>query len=79
MPLAAIAFGNDNRWLAWTGNWRKFESPFDLWKFKPEDIQKLSPETRELIANRYNLWIARTGSPWRDMPHEFGHWHVCPL
>ena len=19
------------------------------------------------------LWIARTGSPWRDMPKEFGH------
>ena len=21
------------------------------------------------------LWIARTGSPWRDLPGEFGHWH----
>jgi len=21
------------------------------------------------------LWIARTGSPWRDLPPEFGHWH----
>ena len=21
------------------------------------------------------LWIARTGSPWRDLPHEYGHWH----
>ena len=21
------------------------------------------------------LWIARTGSPWRDMPKAFGHWH----
>ena len=21
------------------------------------------------------LWIARTGSPWRDMPEVFGHWH----
>ena len=21
------------------------------------------------------LWIARTGSPWRDMPEEFGKWH----
>lgn len=20
------------------------------------------------------LWIARTGSPWRDLPKEFGHW-----
>lgn len=21
------------------------------------------------------LWIARTGSPWRDLPKCFGHWH----
>jgi len=21
------------------------------------------------------LWIARTGSPWRDLPIAFGHWH----
>ena len=21
------------------------------------------------------LWINRTGSPWRDLPKEFGHWH----
>ena len=21
------------------------------------------------------LWIARTGSPWRDLPDRFGHWH----
>ena len=21
------------------------------------------------------LWIARTGSPWRDLPGELGHWH----
>jgi transposase len=21
------------------------------------------------------LWIARTGSPWRDLPDCFGHWH----
>lgn len=21
------------------------------------------------------LWILRTGSPWRDLPQEFGHWH----
>jgi transposase len=21
------------------------------------------------------LWIARTGSPWRDLPPVFGHWH----
>ena len=21
------------------------------------------------------LWIIRTGSPWRDLPAAFGHWH----
>lgn len=21
------------------------------------------------------LWIARTGSPWRDLPEFYGHWH----
>ncbi len=21
------------------------------------------------------LWILRTGSPWRDLPREFGRWH----
>jgi transposase len=21
------------------------------------------------------LWIMRTGSPWRDLPGELGHWH----
>ena len=21
------------------------------------------------------LWIIRTGSPWRDLPDDFGHWH----
>jgi len=21
------------------------------------------------------LWILRTGSPWRDLPREFGNWH----
>jgi transposase len=21
------------------------------------------------------LWIMRTGSPWRDLPKELGHWH----
>ena len=22
------------------------------------------------------LWIARTGSPWRDLPSDFGHWNT---
>lgn len=23
------------------------------------------------------LWIARTGSPWRDLPQHFGAWHTA--
>ena len=23
------------------------------------------------------LWIARTGSPWRDLPDEFGKWYTA--
>lgn len=22
------------------------------------------------------LWVARTGSPWRDLPEAFGHWYT---
>lgn len=25
------------------------------------------------------LWIARTGSPWRDLPKHFGAWHTTYL
>ncbi len=25
------------------------------------------------------LWIARTGSPWRDLPQHFGAWHTADM
>jgi len=35
---------------------------------------------RTASSNRWFLeavpWIARTGSPWRDLPAEFGRWHT---
>lgn len=65
-PLAAVAFGRDNHWLAWSGNWRNFEVPFETWKLKPEDIEKMSPENRELLANQHSTGIAdlrRQGDP----------------
>ncbi|NUX52572.1 transposase [Paraburkholderia sp. JPY418] len=31
------------------------------------------PEYREFVEAV--LWIARTGTPWRDLPEEFGCWN----
>ena len=31
------------------------------------------PRDRRIIVNAI-LWILRTGSPWRDLPDEFGPW-----
>ena len=31
-------------------------------------------QTRRAIVEAV-LWIMRTGSPWRDLPVELGHWH----
>ncbi len=31
------------------------------------------PTNHRLVLDG-NFWIARTGSPWRDLPEEFGNW-----
>ena len=33
------------------------------------------PTDRRVVMNAI-LWILRTGSPWRDMPSEFGPWRT---
>jgi transposase len=53
----------------------------DVWK-KVEAILpgKEGDRGRTALDNRWFLeavlWIGRTGSPWRDLPVEFGRWHT---
>lgn len=34
------------------------------------------PRDRRAVVNAI-LWIVRTGSPWRDLPEEFGPWQTA--
>ncbi|MEX3556363.1 MAG: transposase, partial [Burkholderia gladioli] len=36
----------------------------------------MTEATTTLTRTEAVLWIARTGSPWRDLPAEFGRWHT---
>ncbi|WP_390670067.1 transposase [Gluconacetobacter entanii] len=38
------------------------------------DRMPISPRRNRLFIEAV-LWIARTGSPWRDLPTYFGHWN----
>jgi transposase len=47
---------------------------------EPHCLGKQSDPGRSGLDNRMFiegvLWIARTGSPWRDLPPEFGKWNT---
>ena len=49
-------------------------------KIEPHCLGKASDPGRTGSDNRMFveavLWIARTGSPWRDLPAEFGNWNT---
>ena len=45
----------------------------DLLPGKASDSGVTAKDNRKFLEAV--LWIARTGSPWRDLPQEFGHWH----
>jgi len=45
----------------------------DLLPGKASDCGVTATDNRKFIEAV--LWIARTGSPWRDLPESFGHWH----
>ena len=42
----------------------------------PERKATGRPPTDSRVAFHGILWILRTGSPWRDLPPEFGHWRT---
>ena len=46
----------------------------DLLPGKPTDTGVKARDYR--LFMEAVLWIARTGSPWRDLPPELGNWHA---
>lgn len=42
---------------------------------KPMDPGRSGPDNR--LSMEAVLWIARTGSPWRDLPAQFGNWRTA--
>ena len=40
---------------------------------KISDPGRMANDNRRLVEAVF--WIMRTGSPWRDLPAEYGHWH----
>ena len=42
---------------------------------KPGQRGGSRPKYDNRVVLEATLWIARTGSPWRDLPKEFGHWN----
>ena len=53
------------------------------WAFHERFILAVRSTNRRKPANHRLVldgvfWIARTGSPWRDLPEEFGKWSLNP-
>lgn len=59
------------RWVLTDAQWAKME-PHCLGK--PSDPGRSGANNRRFVEAV--LWIARTGSPWRDLPEEFGKWNT---
>jgi transposase len=57
------------RWLR-DDQWQRLES---MLPGKAGDPGRTGEDNRLFIEA--TLWIARTGSPWRDLPAEFGRWN----
>ena len=51
--------------------WAKVE---ELLPGKASDCGVTAKDNRRFVEAV--LWIARTGSPWRDLPVELGNWHT---
>ena len=57
------------RWLR-DDQWQRLES---MLPGKAGDPGRTGEDNRQFIEAV--LWVARTGSPWRDLPAEFGLWN----
>ena len=42
---------------------------------KPASTGRPRQDARKVLNGV--LWVLRTGSPWRDVPQEFGSWQTC--
>lgn len=51
--------------------WKKIEG---MLPGKAGDVGVTAADNRRFVEAV--LWIARTGSPWRDLPKELGNWHT---
>ncbi|AQH05217.1 transposase (plasmid) [Burkholderia sp. KK1] len=52
--------------------WKRLES---VVPGKAGDVGRHGADNRLFVEAV--LWIARRGSPWRDLPKEFGRWHTA--
>ena len=59
-----------DRFVLTDAQWAKMEP---LCLGKPGDPGRSGKDNRRFVEAV--LWIARTGSPWRDLPSSFGHWN----
>jgi transposase len=50
--------------------WERIEN---LLPGKVKDPGRTAKDNRQFVEAVF--WILRTGSPWRDLPAEYGHWH----
>jgi transposase len=60
-----------DRSILTASQWAKME-PHCLGK--PTDPGRTGSDNRMFVEGV--LWIARTGSPWRDLPKRFGNWNT---
>ncbi len=49
------------------------DSKWDSWKVKLQDCGVYLTDSLRMNVEGI-LWRMRTGSPWRDLPNEFGSW-----
>src|SRR5918998_3599427 len=59
-----------DRFVLTDAQWAKMEP---LCLGKPGDLGRSGKNNRLFVEAV--LWIARTGSPWRDLPPQLGNWH----